>query len=152
MLAICIGDYFNISNDNMQQSIENYIPSNNRSQIIKTRNNTLILDAYNANPSSMKAMLLSFSEQNYANKICILGDMLELGRYSKKEHQKITLLCKTLNLNCYFIGEEFKRVNEKAFKNRQDFERKLKEEVMKGKTILLKGSRGMGLEKLVEHL
>ena len=60
MLAICIGDYFNISNDNMQQNIENYIPSNNRSQIIETKNNILILDAYNANPSSMKAMLVSF--------------------------------------------------------------------------------------------
>jgi len=152
MLAICIGNYFNISNDNMQQSIENYIPSNNRSQIIETKNNTLILDAYNANPSSIKAMLLSFSEQNYTNKLCILGDMLELGKYSKKEHQKIISLCKNLNLSCYFIGKEFQRVNNEAFKNRQDFERELKEEVITGKTILLKGSRGIGLEKLVEHL
>ena len=152
MLAICIGDYFNISNDNMQQNIENYIPSNNRSQIIETKNNTLILDAYNANPSSMKAMILSFSKQDYTNKICILGDMLELGKYSKKEHQKITALCKTLNLNCYFIGEEFKGINNNAFKNRRDFEEKIQKKTIKGKTILLKGSRGIGLEKLVEYL
>lgn len=150
MLAICIGDYFNISNNNIQQNIENYIPSNNRSQIIETKNNTLILDSYNANPSSMKAMLISFSEQDYTNKICILGDMLELGEYSKKEHQEITSLCKNLNLSCYFIGEEFQKVNNDAFKNRQDFEEQ--KETITGKTILLKGSRGIGLEKLVEYL
>ena len=152
MLAICIGDYFNISNDNMQQNIENYIPSNNRSQIIETKNNTLILDAYNANPSSMKAMLVSFSKQDYTNKICILGDMLELGEYSKKEHQKITALCKELNLSCYFIGGEFKKVNNDAFKNRQDFEEHIQKETIRGKTVLLKGSRGIGLEKLIEYL
>lgn len=152
MLAICIGDYFNISNDNIQQSIENYIPSNNRSQIIETKNNTLILDAYNANPSNMKAMLVSFSKQDYTNKLCILGDMLELGKYSKKEHQEIISLCKSLNLNCYFIGEEFQKVNDEAFKNRQDFEEKIQKETIRGKTVLLKGSRGIGLEKLIEYL
>jgi UDP-N-acetylmuramoyl-tripeptide--D-alanyl-D-alanine ligase len=152
MLAICIGDYFNISNDNIQQSLEKYIPSNNRSQIIETKNNTLILDAYNANPSSMKAMLLSFSEQDYTNKICILGDMLELGEYSKKEHQEITSLCENLNLSCYFIGEEFQKVNNQAFKNRRDFEEHIQKQNIRKKTILLKGSRGIGLEKLVEYL
>ena len=152
MLAICIGDYFNISNDNIKKSIENYIPTNNRSQIIKTKNNILILDAYNANPSSMKVMLRSFSEQDCNNKICILGDMLELGKYSKKEHQEITSLCKHLNLHCYFIGEEFQKVNNHAFKNRQDFEEKIQKETITGKTLLLKGSRGIGLEKLVKYL
>ena len=136
----------------MQQNIENYIPSNNRSQIIETKNNILILDAYNANPSSMKAMLVSFSKQDYANRICILGDMLELGEYSKKEHQKITALCKDLNLSCYFIGGEFKKVNNDAFKNRQDFEEHIQKETIRGKTVLLKGSRGVGLEKLIEYL
>ena len=152
MLAICIGDYFSISTNNIKQSIENYIPTNNRSQIIETKNNTLILDAYNANPSSMKAMLLSFSEQKYSNKLCILGDMLELGKDSEKEHQEIISLCKKLNLNCYYIGKEFKKVNQKAFKNRKDFEEQLEEEGISTKTILLKGSRGIGLEKLVKYL
>ena len=152
MLAICIGDCFNISNDNMQQSIENYTPTNNRSQIIKTKNNTLILDAYNANPSSMRAMLISFSEQDYTNKICVLGDMLELGEYSKKEHQEVTSLCENLNLSCYFIGEEFQKVNNEAFKNRRDFEEHIQKETISKKTILLKGSRRIGLEKLVEYL
>ncbi len=152
MLAICVGDYFNISTNNIKKSIENYIPKNNRSQIIETKNNTIILDAYNANPSSMQAMLLSFSEQKYLNKICILGDMLELGKASEKEHQKIILLCTKLNLDCYYIGEEFRKVTKKTFKNRKEFEDKLKKEGMSKKTILLKGSRGIGLEKLVEYL
>jgi UDP-N-acetylmuramoyl-tripeptide--D-alanyl-D-alanine ligase len=152
MLSICIGDYFNISTSNIKKSIESYIPENNRSQIIETRNNTLILDAYNANPSSMKAMLLSFSEQKYLKKLCVLGDMLELGRESVKEHQEIILLCKKLNLDCYYIGEEFGKVTKKAFKNRKEFEDKLKQEGISNNTILLKGSRGIGLEKLVEYL
>jgi len=152
MLAICIGDYFNISTRNIKKSIENYTPTNNRSQIIKTKNNTILLDAYNANPSSMQAMLLSFSEQEYLNKLCILGDMLELGKESEKEHQKIILLCKKLSLDCHYIGKEFRKVTKKAFKNRKEFEDKLKKERMSNNTILLKGSRGIGLEKLVEYL
>ena len=152
MLAVCIGHYFNISTENIKKSIENYIPTNNRSQIIKTKHNTLILDAYNANPSSMQAMLISFSEQEYSNKICILGDMLELGKDSEKEHQEIVSLCKKLNLDCYYIGEEFKKVNQHSFKNRGDFEEKLKIDNISRKTILLKGSRGIGLEKLVNYL
>jgi len=152
MLAICIGDYFNISTGNIKKSIEDYTPKNNRSQIIETKDNTLILDAYNANPSSMRAMLLSFSEQEYLNKLCVLGDMLELGKEAEKEHQDIILLCTKLNLDCYYIGEEFRKVTKKAFKNRKEFEDKLKQEGIAKKTILLKGSRGIGLEKLVEYL
>jgi len=152
MLAICIGNYFNISTSNIKKSIENYIPTNNRSQIIVTKNNTLILDAYNANPSSMKAMLISFVEREYSNKICILGDMLELGKQSEKEHQKIVSLCEKLNLDCYYIGEEFKKVNQYSFKSRENFEDKLNAESISNKTILLKGSRRIGLEKLVDYL
>jgi len=96
--------------------------------------------------------LISFSEQDYTNKICILGDMLELGEYSKKEHQEVTSLCENLNLSCYFIGEEFQKVNNEAFKNRRDFEEHIQKETIRKKTILLKGSRGIGLEKLVEYL
>ena len=151
-LAVTIGEYFQISYENWKKAIKDYTPTNNRSEIIKTKNNILILDAYNANPSSMKAMLTSFSKQDNENKLCILGDMLELGGYSEKEHQEITSLCKSLNLNCYFIGEEFQKVNNDAFKNRQDFEEQIQKETIKGKTILLKGSRGIGLEKLVEYL
>ncbi len=152
MLAICIGDYFDISTSNIKNSIESYTPTNNRSQIIESKNNILILDAYNANPSSMKAMLLSFSEQKHTNKLCILGDMLELGKESEKEHQGIVTLCKKLNLNCYYIGEEFKKVNQESFENRRAFEKELEQKVISEKTILLKGSRGIGLEKLAKYL
>ena len=152
MLSICIGENFNILEENIKSSIQKYIPNNNRSQIIKTKENTLILDAYNANPSSMEAMLISFSKQNYLNKICILGDMLELGEYSLIEHQKIISLCKKLKIKSYFIGEEFHNVNNTIFRTRKDFERKLNSDPIKGKMILLKGSRSIGLENLVEYL
>ena len=152
LLAICIGQYFNISTQNIKNSIQEYIPTNNRSQLIKTNNNTLILDAYNANPSSMQAMLISFSEQEYKNKLCILGDMLELGKDSEKEHKEIISLCKKLNLDCYYIGKEFKKVKQESFNNRKHFEEELKQERIDNKTILLKGSRGIRLEKLVELL
>ena len=76
MLAVCIGKKFNITDSNIKKAIENYTPKNNRSEILKTKNNLLILDAYNANPSSMKAMITSFSKQYYTDKLCILGDML----------------------------------------------------------------------------
>jgi len=152
LLAVCIGEYFNISLNNIKTAVEDYSPINNRSQIIKTKSNTLILDAYNANPSSMSAMLYSFAEQTYENKICILGDMLELGEYSEKEHYKIISLCKKLHLDTIFIGEDFKKLKENTFQNREIFEEHLVINPITNKTILLKGSRGIRLEKLVELL
>ncbi len=151
-LAICIGSYFNISEENIIKAIESYIPKNNRSEIQKTNNNTIILDAYNANPSSMKSMLYSFAKQKYNNKMCILGDMLELGKETEKEHKSIIKLTKNLNLNCFFVGEEFAYVTSKAFKNKKEFKKFLIKNPIKNKTILIKGSRRIGLEELVESL
>ncbi len=149
MLAISIGEYFNIPLRKIKKQIEEYTPSNNRSQIIKTLNNTLILDAYNANPSSMKAMLTSFSEQNYENKMCILGDMLELGKDSEKEHKLIVDLTNNLKLDCLFVGEEFKAISKNCFKHKNELINFIKEgNPIINKTILLKGSRGIGLEEL----
>ena len=136
----------------MQQSIENYIPANNRSQIIETNNNTIILDAYNANPSSMTAMLYSFAKQNYENKLCILGDMLEMGETSLKEHQEIINLVNELKLESIFIGEEFSKVNTAAYNRIGDFAESLDRNHIKDKTILLKGSRGIALERLIDLL
>ena len=152
MLAICIGKYFNVSTQNIKRSIENYIPTNNRSQLVKTKTNTLILDAYNANPSSMKAMLNSFANQQYKNKLCILGDMLELGRESEKEHLDIIKLTNQLDLDCIFVGEIFNSLTENGFKNRNELAKNIQEKNIHKKTILLKGSRGIGLELLIEHL
>ena len=152
MLAVCIGNKFNIKDLNIQKAIENYTPKNNRSEILKTKDNLLILDAYNANPSSMKAMITSFSKQDYTNKLCILGDMLELGEYTIKEHSAILDLIDTLNLEIILIGKEFSKISNKAFKDRNAFEIFLKSNPIKNKTILLKGSRGISLEKLTNYL
>jgi UDP-N-acetylmuramoyl-tripeptide--D-alanyl-D-alanine ligase len=151
-LAICIGNYFKISKQNIQFGIESYIPKNNRSEIIETEDNIIIMDAYNANPSSMKAMITSFSKQDYANKLCILGDMLELGQYTVDEHSAILDLVATLNLEVIIIGKEFSKVSTEAFKDRTEFEIFLKSHPIKNKTILLKGSRGISLEKLTKYL
>ena len=151
-LAICIGNYFNISKSNIQSSIESYIPQNNRSEIKKTSKNIIIMDAYNANPSSMKAMLYSFAKQDYDNKLCILGDMLELGDYSIKEHANILKLCDSLQLESLFVGKEFHKLNNESFKDTSSLEEHIKTNPIKNKTILLKGSRGIGLEQLVDVL
>ena len=151
-LAICIGNYFNVSEEDIQLAIESYIPKNNRSEIKNTNDNVIILDAYNANPSSMKSMLSSFAKQKYNNKVCILGDMLELGEETAKEHKSLIKLTKELNLDCFFIGKEFASANPKAFKNKKEFKNFLLRNPIKNKTILIKGSRRIGLEKLVESL
>ena len=152
MLSICIGNYFKITNENIKTAIEDYSPTNNRSEIVETKNNTLILDAYNANPSSMSAMLNSFSKQNYDNKLCILGDMLELGEYSELEHKSIVNLCEKLGLKCIYVGEEFNKVHSNAFLSRVELEENLQKNPIKNMNILLKGSRGIGLEKLEKYL
>ena len=152
LLAICIGNYFNVSIQNIKRSIENYIPTNNRSQIVKTEKNILILDAYNANPSSMKAMLNSFSNQQYKNKLCILGDMLELGVEETKEHQEIITLTNKLKLDCLFVGEIFHSLTKNSFKSRNELAENIQKNNIFNKTILLKGSRGIGLEQLIENL
>ena len=152
MLAICFGKHFGVSINNIKTAIENYTPTNNRSQIIETNNNTIILDAYNANPSSMTAMLYSFAKQNYENKLCILGDMLEMGETSLKEHKAIIDLAEELKLECIFIGKEFAQVHKQAYTSTDEFAKVLKSNSIKNKTILLKGSRGIALEKLVDLL
>ena len=152
LLAICIGNYFNLSNENIKKSIENYIPTNNRSQLVKTKKNTLILDAYNANPSSMKAMLSSFANQEYKNKLCILGDMLELGGESNKEHLDVIKLTNQLELNCIFVGEIFHSLTKNSFKNKQELVKHIQGNNIHKRTILLKGSRKIGLEQLIKNL
>ncbi len=151
-LAICIGEYFNIGKENIKHTIESYIPKNNRSEITETTKNVVIMDAYNANPSSMKAMLHSFAKQNYTNKLCILGDMLEMGDFANNEHAKIIKICQKLKLDTIFVGEEFNKLTNKAFKNLTDLKQFIKQNSIRNKTILLKGSRGIKLEDLVKYL
>ena len=157
--SIAIGSYFKVSTKNIKKAIENYVPSNNRSQLKKTANNKLILDAYNANPSSMTAAISTFeASDNGKEKVVILGDMFELGVYAQKEHQKIVdLLQKSTISKIYMAGENFATafINDnkfKFFKTTDGLINELKANPIKEAAILIKGSRGMALERVVELL
>ena len=152
--ATLIGLHFKISINAIKKAILNYVPSNNRSQIIIKDNKSIILDAYNANPTSMAAALNSFSELN-GDKTVILGDMFELGKVSSIEHKKIIDFCIENKFeSIFFIGEEFYKHKNKFkiplfFKNKSDFYKYTKEFFIKTENILIKGSRGMKLEEIL---
>ena len=152
--ATLIGLHFKISINAIKKAILNYVPSNNRSQIISKDNKSIILDAYNANPTSMAAALNSFSELN-GEKTVILGDMFELGKVSSIEHKKIIDFCIENKFeSIFFIGEEFYKHKNKFkiplfFKNKSDFYKYTKEFFIKTENILIKGSRGMKLEEIL---
>ncbi|MGL5234668.1 MAG: UDP-N-acetylmuramoyl-tripeptide--D-alanyl-D-alanine ligase, partial [Empedobacter falsenii] len=151
--AIAIGQHFGINAKTIQQGIENYFPSNNRSQIINKENYKIVMDAYNANPSSMEASLNNFAKFE-GSKTIIIGDMFELGEESKSEHQRILDLAESLDFDQIFIlGHNFGETitnNPKVqkFENRVAFEECLKENPIKTQNILIKGSHGMRLDLL----
>ena len=151
--AIAIGSYFGIDSDLIKQGIENYYPSNNRSQIIEKENYKIVMDAYNANPSSMEASLNNFAKFE-GSKTIVIGDMFELGEESKTEHQRILELAESLNFNqIYILGLHFKETNATntnvvKFDNRQSFEEFLKNNAINSQNILIKGSHGMRLDLL----
>lgn len=156
--AITIGKEFKLSNNEIKAAIEAYIPSNNRSQLIQVGSNEILLDAYNANPSSMEVALLNFNAIDKINKIAILGDMFELGTESAFEHKKIIEnQSKNIDLEIYFIGEHFfqnKNEQEKRyfFKDFESFKAHLLNIKIENSNILIKGSRGMALERTLEIL
>lgn len=152
-IACTIGYYFKVSDLEIKEAIEKYVPNNNRSQIIKKPSNEIILDAYNANPSSMIAALDNFSSINEKNKTVILGDMFELGTTSLKEHQHIVERVEKLDFNnSLFVGEYFHqtKTKNKLFKTYEDLLIYLKNNPLKNQSILIKGSRGMRLERLLD--
>lgn len=154
--ATTIGKHFNVSTNDIKSAIESYIPSNNRSQIIDKGNNKIIMDAYNANPSSMEVAIDNLNKLSDNRKIAILGDMFELGNDAPSEHQKIADLVANLNLDkIYLIGENFNRVTIgedkiEKYSSFENFKSKLKE--INNSTILIKGSRGMALERVLDLL
>tara|TARA_Y100000589_G_scaffold331448_2_gene385053 strand:+ start:1185 stop:2474 length:1290 start_codon:yes stop_codon:yes gene_type:complete len=152
LAAICIGNQLKISKENIHKSIENYNPSNHRSQIIKTKNNTIIADCYNANPSSVMESLISFKSIKEENKLAILGDMLELGSVSFDEHLNIISFLENEKIDAILVGQEFIKVksNFTAFENTDKVIEFLNKKDFKSYTILLKGSRGIKLEKLID--
>ncbi|WP_338733150.1 UDP-N-acetylmuramoyl-tripeptide--D-alanyl-D-alanine ligase [Mangrovimonas cancribranchiae] len=157
-VAIAVGKYFKVPKTAIKQAIESYVPSNNRSQIIKTASNQVLLDAYNANPTSMMAALENFANLNYKNKTLILGDMFELGDNALNEHQHIvSFLEKQNDITAIVVGEHFSKTkassaNMLAFKTYADLANHLKETPLKNRYILIKGSRGMALERALDVL
>ena len=152
LVAITFGQIFKVSNDLINEAISNYLPTNNRSQVLKTNNNELIIDCYNANPSSMLAALESFLKMKETNKIAILGDMLELGEESIAEHKKILIFCFDNNLEFITVGPIFQSLNKEGFNSIEDYKEFHSKNKLSEKTILLKGSRGIALELLIPHL
>ena len=152
--AIIIGKYFNVELSKIKKAIESYTPDNNRSQIIDKNGHYIILDAYNANPSSMKVALENFATLKKDKKVLILGDMFELGDSAKEEHQNIADLALDLIFEkVILVGENFNTTSTKfiKLKNFDDLKIYLKESKLKPKSsILIKGSRGMALERVLD--
>lgn len=156
MAAATVGFYFNIPLPDIKNAIEAYIPRNNRSQLLKTPLNTLILDAYNANPVSMSEAIKYFNKINAENKLLILGNMLELGEASLSEHAiVIDLLVNFKFKDVILVGNLFGEIHQHYFpvyNTINELIEEVKMNPLKNKTILLKGSRGAELERIVEFL
>ena len=157
-VAIAIGSYFEVDPKLIIQAIEDYKPTNNRSQLLEKGSNTILLDAYNANPTSMLAALENFKQLHQENKILFLGDMFELGQTSESEHQYIVDYSEKNDLgNVFLVGENFfktkvKLEKIKKFKTFEDLKTHLQTDPIKDSFLLIKGSRGMALERILELL
>ena len=163
MAAICVGAQFGVSFEEAVAAIEAYVPSNNRSQMTRTERNTLIIDAYNANPTSMAAALDNFASVQSESKIAMLGDMLELGEDSVTEH--IGVIRKALTCGAEkicFVGGEFRKAWDEIdavsegkimhFMTSDELSAWVENENISGCVVLIKGSRGIRMEKVVEKL
>lgn len=156
LAAVAIGDFFGVAEETIKKGLENYTPQNNRSQLTVTDRNKLVVDAYNANPTSMRAALLNFGEMDVEHKVVILGDMLELGDQSDEEHQNIVRLIGQFAFEkVILVGPQFKKTqhNFESYENIAD----LKNNTallhgLKNCYVLIKGSRGIQLEQLLSAL
>lgn len=148
--AICVGACFDVSREEALEAIRQYVPTNNRSQAMQTANNQLIVDAYNANPTSMQAAINAFKGDTY-----ILGAMRELGEYSHLEHQNIVnMLAERKAETVFLVGEEYLQTTSPypVFENVEQLHKHFEMQPLKGKKILLKGSRSTKMEKLLDIL
>lgn len=154
--AVATGLFLGVDMDDITDAISKYQPGNNRSQVKTTPNNTLICDSYNANPTSMMLAIDSFSGLKAGKKVIILGDMLELGDKSLEEHSKIIEVLKSLSVDrIYLVGSMFRKASGGIFKTFSSIGRlreSLKNDPVKGSFVLVKGSRGMTLEKVYDLL
>jgi UDP-N-acetylmuramoyl-tripeptide--D-alanyl-D-alanine ligase len=157
LTAIAVGLKFNVPAEQINEAIEQYKPANNRSQQIKTKTNEVILDAYNANPVSMREAILSFKAYAPSNPWIILGDMFELGHISLNEHKNIVdLLIKESFKNVILAGKDFHSLKDthpfKSFERTDEVIKYLKSNPISQATLLIKGSRGMALERIMPLL
>lgn len=156
LAAISIAVYFKVNTEDIINAIKEYRPANNRSQWFSSDNNQLILDAYNANPSSTNSAIRNFESLLADNKVIILGDMLELGEIEKEEHQKIIDLLQKNQIESILVGPIYNSCSVspsiKQFTSTENAKEYLKNNPLIEKTILIKGSRGLQLETLVEVL
>jgi len=156
--AITIGNHFEVPKDDIKAAIEGYVPENNRSQILSKGTNEIILDAYNANPSSMMVALENFIQLDKPNKTVIVGDMYELGEESLAEHKGIVeFLDRNSNFECHFVGKDFytNAISKEVFHFHPSFDafaQYLSDVKWEHRTLLIKGSRGMALERTLELL
>ncbi len=153
LAALKLAWYFDVPREDALQAIATYVPSNNRSQLVKTQKNTLIVDAYNANPSSMAVALDNLALMN-GRKVALLGDMRELGADAAAEHDRI--VARLEGMEAYLVGEEFTRAAAgkpyKTFAKSEDLAKYLEEHPLEGCTILLKGSHSIQMEKVIKIL
>jgi UDP-N-acetylmuramoyl-tripeptide--D-alanyl-D-alanine ligase len=157
LAAIAVGCFFGLNPEEINTGISEYTPNNNRSQITQTASNTVICDYYNANPSSISAALENLDKLKAAKKVVVLGDMFELGDDSAKEHLEIIEKAVKLDADrCIFIGKDFKSQEKgyaaEFYTSTEEAFDALKANPIKDATVLVKGSRGMKLEKLIELL
>ncbi|BFP41850.1 UDP-N-acetylmuramoyl-tripeptide--D-alanyl-D-alanine ligase [Flavobacteriaceae bacterium GF1] len=153
--AVVIGKYFNVPPEDIKKAIATYVPGNNRSQLLKKAGHHIVLDAYNANPSSMEVALKSFAKVKAKRKILFLGDMFELGEAAAKEHQAITDMAEKLGFDQIFlVGEHFAdtKTNALTFSSFEDLKKYLLQNPLPQSTLLIKGSRGMAMERILDLL
>lgn len=156
MAAISVGQYFNVEKELIIEALENYTPTNNRSQFIKSEKNEIVMDAYNANPVSMSHAIKNFRNISSENALLILGDMRELGNDSEKEHKTIINLINELHFdNVILVGQEFRKASDNKFMsfiNVDDLINYINQNKISGKKILIKGSNSIHLEKIINIL
>ena len=155
LAAISMGIYFEVPAEKIKAAVAGYVPSNNRSQVIHRNSNLFILDAYNANPSSVLAALDSFKELHTKNKWIILGDMLELGIFSQQEHEAVLQVLKKIDALVILVGPEFKAAAKNVkndfvvFNSSQQLAEWFNLQNFSDQTFLIKGSRKLMLEKII---
>lgn len=155
MAAVSVGNELGLTGQQIANGIKSYEPTNNRSQLMIKGSNRIIMDAYNANPSSIKGALENLHDTKSANKLAIIGDMLELGDYSEAEHTKVVDQLSKNKIEAYLVGDEFKKVSQdsfKVFKSAQELSEHLALIDFKDYLILIKGSRGIKLETVLDSI